>query len=122
MARRVLDGLPVDQGDARELPAGEADLGAAVQLQREREIGLLDAPTVGFRQGGVGLLDLGLAGGGALLRGLATRLSEETGMTVKVAKHPMACVARGAGLVLEDLDALATVLASTQRVPLAARG
>jgi len=57
-----------------------------------------------------------LAGGGALLRGLAQRLTDETKMTVKVAKHPMACVARGAGLVLEDLDTLAPVLASTQRM------
>ncbi len=56
-----------------------------------------------------------LAGGGALLRGLAKRLSEETKMHVNVARHPMACVARGAGLVLEDLDALEPVLASTQR-------
>ena len=56
-----------------------------------------------------------LAGGGALLRGLATRLAAETRMTVKVAKHPMACVARGAGLVLDDLDHLAPVLAATQR-------
>jgi len=56
-----------------------------------------------------------LAGGGALLRGLDRRLAQETHMTVKVARHPMACVARGAGLVLEDLDALAPVLASTQR-------
>jgi len=62
-----------------------------------------------------------LAGGGALLRGLATRLADETKMTVKVAKHPMACVARGAGLVLEDLDALAPVLASTQRSALGRR-
>jgi rod shape-determining protein MreB len=59
-----------------------------------------------------------LAGGGALLRGLATRLTDETKMLVKVAKHPMACVARGAGLVLEDLDRLAPVLASTQRADL----
>jgi rod shape-determining protein MreB len=62
-----------------------------------------------------------LAGGGALLRGLATRLAEETKMTVKVAKHPMACVARGAGLVLEDLDALAPVLAKSQRSALSRR-
>ncbi len=60
-----------------------------------------------------------LAGGGALLRGLAQRLTDETSMTVKVAKHPMACVARGAGLVLEDLDSLAPVLASTQRAAMA---
>lgn len=56
-----------------------------------------------------------LAGGGALLRGLAARLAHDTKMTVNVARHPMACVARGAGLVLEDLDQLAPVLASTQR-------
>jgi rod shape-determining protein MreB len=60
-----------------------------------------------------------LAGGGALLRGLSARLEHDTKMTVKVARHPMACVARGAGLVLEDLDTLAPVLASTQRVGLA---
>lgn len=59
-----------------------------------------------------------LAGGGALLRGFAKRLEEESRIEVKVAKHPLACVARGAGLVLEDLDTLATVLASTQRASL----
>jgi rod shape-determining protein MreB len=56
-----------------------------------------------------------LAGGGSVLRGLAKRLADETRMTVNVAKHPMACVARGAGLVLEDLDSLEKVLATTQR-------
>jgi len=60
-----------------------------------------------------------LAGGGALLRGLAQRLEEEARMKVVVAKHPLACVARGAGLVLEDLDTLAPVLTSTQRPALA---
>lgn len=63
-----------------------------------------------------------LAGGGALLRGLSQRLEHETKIDVKVAKHPMACVARGAGLVLEDLDNLAPVLASTQRAALATGG
>ncbi len=63
-----------------------------------------------------------LAGGGALLRGIAQRLEQETKIDVKVAKHPMACVARGAGLVLEDLDNLAPVLASTQRAALATGG
>ncbi len=62
-----------------------------------------------------------LAGGGALLRGLPRRLAQDTKMTVKVAKHPMACVARGAGLVLEDLDRLAPILASTQRAALTRR-
>ncbi len=56
-----------------------------------------------------------LAGGGALLQGLAERLSEETKMHVWVAEDPMTCVARGAGQVLEELDILRRVLASTQR-------
>ena len=56
-----------------------------------------------------------LAGGGALLQGIAERLSDETKMRVQVAEDPMTCVARGAGKVLEDLDTLSKVLASTQR-------
>lgn len=60
-----------------------------------------------------------LAGGGALLRGMSERLEHETKVKVKVARHPIACVARGAGLVLEDLDELAKVLASSQRMPVA---
>ena len=58
---------------------------------------------------------IALAGGGALLQGLAERLSEETKMRVYVADDPMTCVARGAGKVLEDLDRLHKVLASLQR-------
>jgi rod shape-determining protein MreB len=56
-----------------------------------------------------------LAGGGALLKGLAQRLSEETKMQVYVAEDPMSCVARGAGMVLESFDTLYKTLASTQR-------
>ena len=53
-----------------------------------------------------------LAGGVGQLRGLAERLSEETKMNVYVADDPMTCVARGAGMVLEDLDSLSKILAS----------
>lgn len=55
-----------------------------------------------------------LAGGGALLQELATRLSEETKMRVQTAEDPMTCVARGAGKVLENLDTLSNLLADTQ--------
>ena len=58
---------------------------------------------------------IALAGGGALVQGLAERLSEETKMRVFVADDPMTCVARGAGAVLEDLDRLHKVLADLQR-------
>ena len=46
-----------------------------------------------------------MCGGGALLRGLADRISEELRIRCWVADDPMTCVARGAGLVLEDIDA-----------------
>ncbi len=58
---------------------------------------------------------IALAGGGALLRGIEDRLSEETKIKVYVAEGPMSCVAIGAEKVLEELDVLSTVLTSTQR-------
>ncbi|MFQ5611063.1 MAG: rod shape-determining protein [Anaerolineae bacterium] len=58
---------------------------------------------------------IALAGGGALLQGLAERLSEETKMRVYVADEPLTCVARGAGLVLDSMDKYAKVLAGLQR-------
>lgn len=55
---------------------------------------------------GADLLDTGicLAGGGSLLNGMGLRLAEELKMHVWLAEDPMTCVARGAGIVLEDLD------------------
>lgn len=55
-----------------------------------------------------------LAGGGALLKGLDLMLSRETKMPVHVADDPLTAVARGTGLVLEDIDALKEVLVPTQ--------
>ena len=42
-----------------------------------------------------------LTGGGALLRGLDVRLSQETGMPVQVAESPLDCVADGTGKRLD---------------------
>ena len=58
---------------------------------------------------------IALTGGGALLQGLAERLSDETRMRVYVADSPLSCVARGAEKILEELDTLHKVLASMQR-------
>lgn len=58
---------------------------------------------------------IALTGGGALLAGLAERLSEETRMRVYVADGPLTCVARGAGMVLEDFDRLNKALAGIER-------
>lgn len=43
-----------------------------------------------------------LAGGGALLHGIADLVARETGMPVHIAEDPLDCVARGTGIVLEN--------------------
>ncbi|HEX6287801.1 MAG TPA: rod shape-determining protein [Herpetosiphonaceae bacterium] len=43
-----------------------------------------------------------LAGGGALLHGLAQRIAAETRMPVHIADDPLSCVARGAGRMVEE--------------------
>jgi rod shape-determining protein MreB len=58
---------------------------------------------------------IALAGGGALVQGLAERLSEETKIRVFVSDDPLTCVARGAGLVLEELDKYARILTGLER-------
>ncbi len=47
-----------------------------------------------------------LAGGGALLHGLETRLESETGMPIKISENPLHAVAIGSGLYLEAYDSL----------------
>jgi rod shape-determining protein MreB len=61
---------------------------------------------------------IALAGGGALLRGLDRRLSQETRFPVYVAEDPLTCVVRGTGEVLEEAAMLAKVQARlAQRKP-----
>ncbi len=63
------------------------------------------------------LMDIGicLSGGGALLQGLAERLTDELKLRVWVAEDPLTCVARGAALVFEDLDNLTRYLIGLER-------
>jgi rod shape-determining protein MreB len=51
-----------------------------------------------------------LVGGGSLLRGLDKLIHDETKMPVKIIDDPLTAVARGAGVILEDLDKLREVL------------
>ncbi len=62
-----------------------------------------------------------LAGGGALLGGLDVLIQKETKMPVHVANNPLTAVARGTGLVLEDLDSLKDILVPTNFKPMARR-
>jgi len=63
------------------------------------------------------LMDIGicLSGGGALLQGLAERLTDELKLRVWVAEDPLTCVARGAALVFEDLENLTRYLIGLER-------
>jgi rod shape-determining protein MreB len=53
---------------------------------------------------------MGMVGGGVMLRGLDKLAEEETGLPVKMADDPITAVARGTGILLEDLDLYKDVL------------
>ena len=53
-----------------------------------------------------------LTGGGALLKNLDQVLREATGLPVSVAEEPLACVAKGSGRALDDLQKFKGVLSS----------
>lgn len=63
------------------------------------------------------LMDMGvcLSGGGSLLKGLDKRLMDELKIRVWVADDAMSCVARGAGMVLEDYNHLSRLLVGLER-------
>lgn len=63
------------------------------------------------------LMEVGicLAGGGSQLQGMPDRLSEELKIRVWRAEDPMTCVARGAGLILDDLELNRSYLVSVDR-------
>lgn len=48
-----------------------------------------------------------LTGGGALLRGLAKRLTDKINIPFHVAEDPLLCVARGTGIALRNIDKFA---------------
>jgi rod shape-determining protein MreB len=60
------------------------------------------------------LVDRGLvlAGGGGMLRNLDKALYSELGIPVSIADDPLTCVARGTGVILENIDALQDTLES----------
>jgi rod shape-determining protein MreB len=56
-----------------------------------------------------------LAGGGALLKGLDTLISHETGIVTHVAADPLSCVVLGTGRVLENFKQLERVFSGRSR-------
>lgn len=63
------------------------------------------------------LMDIGicLAGGGALLQGLAERLTDELKLRVWVAEDPLTCVVRGTGIVLDNFSTSGRFLVGLER-------
>jgi len=55
-----------------------------------------------------------LAGGGALLRGLDSYISEQIGVATIVAEEPLLCVVKGTGKIIEEFDKYKQVLASVK--------
>jgi rod shape-determining protein MreB len=63
------------------------------------------------------LMDVGicLAGGGALLQGLADRLADELHLRVWAAEDPLTCVVRGTGVVLDNFSKYSNILVGLER-------
>jgi rod shape-determining protein MreB len=57
-----------------------------------------------------------LVGGGSLLKGFSDLVTKETKIPTKIIEDPLTAVARGAGMVLENLDELRDVLADTEEL------
>ncbi len=56
-----------------------------------------------------------LAGGGALLKGIDTLISHETGIVTHIAADPLCCVVLGTGRVLENFKQLERVVTESSR-------
>jgi len=105
--RDTISGLPratvMSSEEVREALRGPVDhIANAVKTVLERTVPELASD----------LLEYGMVmvGGGSLLRGLDKFLAEETGMAVRIAEDPLTAVARGTGILLENLDIYKDVL------------
>lgn len=57
-----------------------------------------------------------LAGGGSQVLGLAERLSDELRLRVWIAEDPMTCVARGAGMIFDNIENYDRFLVGLERI------
>lgn len=110
--RDLVSGLPkeiaIDSGEMREaLARSVKSIVSAIKTTIEETPPELTADLIN-RQ-------IYLSGGGALLRGLDKLISQETKLQVKIVDDPLTAVARGCGLMLEDLDRYRAVLVSPEK-------
>lgn len=105
--RDLVTGLPreviITDTDLREALSGSIE----ALVNAVREVMEVTPPEV---LGDVIERGIYLAGGGALLKGLPELLEEELHIPVHVAADPLTAVARGTGVILEELDDFRDVL------------
>ena len=112
--RNLITGLPesieISSVEIREAISGS--IGVIVKTIRDA---LDEAPPEILSD----LIDNGicLAGGGAQLTNLDQRLSSDLRVRVWVAEDPMTCVARGCGIILENIDEYSSFLVGLEREP-----
>lgn len=99
--RNLITGLP----EAIEVSSVELREGMSNSVQTIVEV-IKDALDEAPPEIIADLMDTGIcmAGGGSLLQGLSERLTSELNIRSWVAEDPMSCVARGAGISLENMD------------------
>jgi rod shape-determining protein MreB and related proteins len=98
-------GLGVAHGNPCEIALSQAEIAEALSEPVQQIVELVASslehagPEIA-----ADIIDCGICmtGGGALLRGIDTVLSDEIGLPVTVAAEPLRCVALGAGRALED--------------------
>lgn len=105
--RDLVSGLPreviITESDIREAVAQSID----TIIESAREVMEITPPEI---LSDIMKRGISLAGGGALIRGLDALLSEELEIPVSVAPEPLTAVARGTGIILENLDKYKDIL------------
>ena len=105
--RNLLNGLPLNiQISPKEVREALADPMSevldAIKSTLERTPPELSADIIEY--------GITLTGGGSLIRNLDKYIEDATGIPVHVAEDPLDCVAKGSGMIIEDLDVLGEVL------------
>jgi len=110
--RNLVDGLPKDiditpEEIRRALADPIASIMDAIRTTLERTPPELAADIIDH--------GITLTGGGALLRGLDSLITQETGMPVHIADDPLDCVAEGTGKALDNIRLLEDIRANDDR-------
>jgi len=110
--RNLITGLP-EAVEVSSVELREATAGSVQTIIDTAKDALDEAPPEIVAD----LMDNGicLAGGGGLLQGLSERLTDELHVRTWVAEDPISCVARGAGIALDNLDMWSSVFVGLER-------